>query len=70
MKAQLTTNQFCEDPNLGSNVPGDNVRMGKTMPEDLKIIDEWRDAHRVVLNRFYAILCQRKREQYNCCTAA
>lgn len=35
---------------------GDNVRRNTATPEDLKIIEEWRAAHRGVLNTFQAIL--------------
>jgi len=35
---------------------GDNVRNNIATPEDLKIIEEWRAAHRGVLNTFQAIL--------------
>lgn len=35
---------------------GDNVRNNTATPEDLKVIEEWRAAHRRVLNTFQAIL--------------
>lgn len=43
------------------NAAGDNVRAGIATPEDLQIIDEWRAAHRAVLNTFQAILRNRTR---------
>ncbi|MBK5943306.1 RelA/SpoT domain-containing protein [Halorhodospira halophila] len=38
------------------NRAGDNVRKGQATFEDLSVIDEWRAAHRRVLNTFQAIL--------------
>src|SRR5665647_748836 len=38
------------------NRAGDNVRNNKATQEDLKVIEEWRAAHRCVLNTFQAIL--------------
>jgi len=38
------------------NRAGDNVRNNTTTQEDLKVIEEWRAAHRGVLNTFQAIL--------------
>jgi putative GTP pyrophosphokinase len=38
---------------------GSNVRGGTATQEDLKIIEEWRAAHRGVLNTFQAILRNR-----------
>jgi putative GTP pyrophosphokinase len=43
------------------NRAGNNVRDGHRTLEDLKIIDEWRAAHRAVLNTFQAILRTRTR---------
>jgi putative GTP pyrophosphokinase len=43
------------------NRAGENVRNGSPTPEDLHIIDEWRAAHRGVLNTFQAILRGRTR---------
>jgi putative GTP pyrophosphokinase len=40
---------------------GENVRNGTASQEDLKVIDEWRSAHRNVLNTFQAILRNRTR---------
>lgn len=40
---------------------GDNVRNGTATVEDFHVIDEWRAAHRNVLNTFQAILRQRTR---------
>lgn len=38
------------------NRAGDRVRAGSATPEDLEAIEEWRAAHRAVLNTFQAIL--------------
>jgi ppGpp synthetase/RelA/SpoT-type nucleotidyltranferase len=43
------------------NRAGEQVRNGTASPEDLKIIDEWRAAHRGVLNTFQSILRNRTR---------
>lgn len=44
------------------NRAGDNVRAGTPTAEDLQAIDEWRAAHRAVLNTFQAILRNRTRD--------
>lgn len=43
------------------NKAGDNVRQGKASAEDLAVIEEWRAAHRAVLNTFQAMLHNRAR---------
>jgi len=43
------------------NRAGDNVRGGVATQDDLRVIDEWRAAHRAVLNTFQAILRKRVR---------
>jgi hypothetical protein len=43
------------------NQAGQNVRMGTATLDDLHVIDQWRAAHRNVLNTFQAILRQRTR---------
>jgi putative GTP pyrophosphokinase len=43
------------------NRAGERVRTGRVTPEDLFVIDEWRAAHRAVLNTFKANLIQRAR---------
>lgn len=43
------------------NRAGDSVRMGNPSEEDLRVIEEWRAAHRAVLNTFQAILRNRTR---------
>lgn len=43
------------------NRAGDNVRKGNATSQDLQVIDEWRAAHRGVLNTFQAILRNRTR---------
>lgn len=42
---------------------GDNVRHGRATPEDLSVIEDWRAAHRGVINTFQAILRTRLRGQ-------
>lgn len=43
------------------NRAGDNVRAGNPTADDLRVIEEWRAAHRAVLNTFQAILRERSR---------
>lgn len=43
------------------NRAGENVRAGKQTTEDLLVIEQWRAAHRAVLNTFQAILRTRTR---------
>ncbi|MCM2284140.1 MAG: RelA/SpoT domain-containing protein [Desulfobacula sp.] len=43
------------------NLAGDNIRTGKESLDDLIVVDEWRAAHRAVLNTFQAILRTRTR---------
>lgn len=43
------------------NRAGDSVRAGTPSEEDLRVIEEWRAAHRAVLNTFQAILRTRTR---------
>lgn len=43
------------------NRAGENVRARKPTAEDLAVIEEWRAAHRAVLNTFQAILRERAR---------
>ena len=43
------------------NRAGDNVRCGAPTADDLRVIDDWRAAHRAVLNTFQAILRNRTR---------
>lgn len=43
------------------NRAGENVREGIATAEDFRVIDEWRAAHRNVLNTFQAMLRQRTR---------
>lgn len=45
------------------DLAGKNVRDNKFTDEDLDVIDQWREAHRIVLNTFQAIL--RMRTRYN-----
>lgn len=44
------------------NRAGENVRAGTSTVEDLNVIEEWRAAHRGVLNTFQAILRNRTRD--------
>ncbi|MBI4808311.1 MAG: RelA/SpoT domain-containing protein [Nitrosomonadales bacterium] len=43
------------------NRAGENIRYGLDTPDDLTVIEEWRAAHRSVLNTFQAILRTRTR---------
>lgn len=43
------------------NRAGDAIRIGSPSEEDLRVIEEWRAAHRAVLNTFQAILRNRTR---------
>lgn len=45
------------------NKAGDNVRSSRATPEDLAVIEEWRAAHRGVINTFQGILRNRLRGQ-------
>ena len=45
------------------NRAGERVRAGTASPDDLHVIDEWRAAHRAVLNTFKANLIQRGRDK-------
>ncbi len=45
------------------NRAGDRVRLGQATAEDLHVIDEWRAAHRAVLNTFKANLIHRARSK-------
>ncbi|MBU1222788.1 MAG: RelA/SpoT domain-containing protein [Gammaproteobacteria bacterium] len=44
------------------NRAGDNIRNGNASSDDLHVVDEWRAAHRGVLNTFQAILRNRTRD--------
>lgn len=44
------------------NRAGDNVRKNQATPDDLLVIEEWRAAHRNVLNTFQALLRTRTRD--------
>lgn len=44
------------------NRAGENIRVGQTTSDDLKVIEEWRAAHRGVLNTFQAILRTRTKD--------
>lgn len=43
------------------NRAGNNIRDGASTEADLKVLEEWRSAHRAVLNTFQAILRNRTR---------
>jgi putative GTP pyrophosphokinase len=45
------------------NLAGNNIRAKTATTEDLVVVEEWRAAHRAVLNTFQAILRTRTREQ-------
>lgn len=40
---------------------GKNIRQNTYTADDLAVIDQWREAHRIVLNTFQAILRMRTR---------
>lgn len=44
------------------NLAGENIRSGTATTEDLNVVEEWRSAHRRVLNTFQAILRNRTRD--------
>ncbi len=46
------------------NLAGNNMRSGTITVDDLTVIEEWRAAHRAVLNTFQAILRTRTRGKY------
>lgn len=45
------------------NIAGNNIRSRSYSPEDLLVVEEWRAAHRAVLNTFQAILRNRTRNK-------
>jgi len=57
------TNIFPGGSKSRVNKAGNNVRDQKATPDDLSIIDEWRAAHKVVLNTFQASLRNRTRNK-------
>lgn len=57
----MTTNAFPGGSKSRVNRAGDHIREGLATPEDLAVIEEWRAAHRGVLNTFQAILRNRTR---------
>lgn len=59
--AQTTTSSFPGGSKSRVNRAGEDVRNGIATHEDLHVIDEWRAAHRGVLNTFQAILRKRTR---------
>ncbi len=59
--AQSTPRAFPGGSKSRVNRAGQNIRDGVATPEDLHVIDEWRAAHRGVLNTFQAILRNRTR---------
>lgn len=58
---QATTKNFPGGSKSRVNLAGDKIRTGKEGLDDLLVIDEWRAAHRAVLNTFQAILRTRTR---------
>lgn len=50
------TNKFPGGSKSRVNLAGDNIRNANATQADLKVIEEWRAAHRSVLNTFQAIL--------------
>ena len=55
------TKTYPGDSKSRVNRAGDNVRTGMPTADDLAVIEEWRAAHRAVLNTFQAILRNRTR---------
>lgn len=53
---EATTTRFPGGSKTRVNRAGDRVRAGSASAEDLEVIEEWRAAHRAVLNTFQAIL--------------
>src|SRR6266480_799338 len=51
-----STDKFPGGSKSRVNLAGDNIRKGNATQADLKVIEEWRAAHRSVLNTFQAIL--------------
>jgi putative GTP pyrophosphokinase len=62
-KRQITTGSpsFPGGSKSRVNRAGDRVREGVPTAEDLRVIEDWRAAHRAVLNTFQAILRERAR---------
>jgi len=58
---RLTNKDFPGGSKTRVNQAGDAIRSRTPTPEDLRIIEEWRAAHRAVLNTFQAILRNRTR---------
>lgn len=60
-KLQNSNSSFPGGSKSRVNRAGDNIRTGMPTADDLQVIDEWRAAHRGVLNSFQAILRGRTR---------
>ena len=45
------------------NLAGDRIRNGNAFAEDIQVVNEWREAHRYVINSFQAILRNRTRDR-------
>jgi ppGpp synthetase/RelA/SpoT-type nucleotidyltranferase len=54
--SEATASKFPGGSKTRVNRAGDRVRTGVASAEDLEVIEEWRAAHRAVLNTFQAIL--------------
>lgn len=59
--AKTPTQSFPGGSKSRVNRAGENVRNGNASADDLHVVDEWRAAHRSVLNTFQAILRNRTR---------
>ena len=55
----MTVNSYPGGSRSRVNRAGNNVRNGIATPDDLQVIEEWRAAHKNVLNTFQAILHNR-----------
>lgn len=59
LNGEVFTNSFPGGSKSRVNKAGANVRNNTATPEDLHVIDDWRSAHRAVLNTFQASLRNR-----------
>jgi ppGpp synthetase/RelA/SpoT-type nucleotidyltranferase len=57
-----TSPQFPGGSKSRVNRAGDRIRAGEATAEDLSVVEDWRAAHRAVLNTFQAILRERARD--------
>jgi putative GTP pyrophosphokinase len=60
---QSINKNFPGGSNLRVNLAGNNIRARAATVDDLLVVEQWRAAHRAVLNTFQAILRTRTRNQ-------